>query len=463
MRVQNSTSAAALFLLVVQGNNAGWWCRTKTVNHPPRSAETENPPPSAWRAWSWVPSLYFCQAVPYVAVVALSVPMYKKLGISNADLAFYTSWLYLPWVIKPLWSPLVDRFRTKRAWIVALQFFVGAGLAAVALTVPGPDFFRWTLAVFWLLAFASATHDIAADGFYLLALPPHQQAAFVGVRSTFYRLANIAGQGGLVYLAGRLEVATGDVRAAWAWVFVPPAVFFALAALYHLWVLPRPAGDGPVTDRSSLAVDWLVAFAAFFRKPGIAAILAFLLLYRLGEAQLVKLVQPFLLDDRATGGLGLSTSQVGLIYGTYGIIALTVGGILGGLAIARYGLKRLLWPMLLCMHLPNLAYVWLAYAQPAAPGVISLAVVVEQAGYGFGFTAFMVFMMLVADGAHKTAHYAICTGFMALGMMLPGMISGSIQAKLGYPHFFIWVCVATLPSIAATALIKVDPGFGKRA
>jgi len=448
---------------VVQGNNAGWWCRTKTVNHPPRSAETENPPPSAWRAWSWVPSLYFCQAVPYVAVVALSVPMYKKLGISNADLAFYTSWLYLPWVIKPLWSPLVDRFRTKRAWIVALQFFVGAGLAAVALTVPGPDFFRWTLAVFWLLAFASATHDIAADGFYLLALPPHQQAAFVGVRSTFYRLANIAGQGGLVYLAGRLEVATGDVRAAWAWVFVPPAVFFALAALYHLWVLPRPAGDGPVTDRSSLAVDWLVAFAAFFRKPGIAAILAFLLLYRLGEAQLVKLVQPFLLDDRATGGLGLSTSQVGLIYGTYGIIALTVGGILGGLAIARYGLKRLLWPMLLCMHLPNLAYVWLAYAQPAAPGVISLAVVVEQAGYGFGFTAFMVFMMLVADGAHKTAHYAICTGFMALGMMLPGMISGSIQAKLGYPHFFIWVCVATLPSIAATALIKVDPGFGKRA
>ncbi len=448
---------------MVQGNNAGWWCRTKTVNHPPRSAETENPPPSAWRAWSWVPSLYFCQAVPYVAVVALSVPMYKKLGISNADLAFYTSWLYLPWVIKPLWSPLVDRFRTKRAWIVALQFFVGAGLAAVALTVPGPDFFRWTLAVFWLLAFASATHDIAADGFYLLALPPHQQAAFVGVRSTFYRLANIAGQGGLVYLAGRLEVATGDVRAAWAWVFVPPAVFFALAALYHLWVLPRPAGDGPVTDRSSLAVDWLVAFAAFFRKPGIAAILAFLLLYRLGEAQLVKLVQPFLLDDRATGGLGLSTSQVGLIYGTYGIIALTVGGILGGLAIARYGLKRLLWPMLLCMHLPNLAYVWLAYAQPAAPGVISLAVVVEQAGYGFGFTAFMVFMMLVADGAHKTAHYAICTGFMALGMMLPGMISGSIQAKLGYPHFFIWVCVATLPSIAATALIKVDPGFGKRA
>src|SRR5688572_15757736 len=206
--------------------------------------------PSPWRAWSWVPSLYFCQAIPYVAVVALSVPMYKQLGVSNADLAFYTSWLYLPWVIKPLWSPLVDRFRTKRFWIISLQFFVGAGLAAVALSVPGPDFFRWTLAVFWLLAFASATHDIAADGFYLLALPPHQQAAFVGVRSTFYRLANIAGQGGLVWLAGRLEETTGSVRTAWAWVFVPPAVFFALGALYHLVVLPRPAGDGPVVEKN---------------------------------------------------------------------------------------------------------------------------------------------------------------------------------------------------------------------
>ncbi len=421
------------------------------------------PQSSSWRAWSWVPSLYFCQAVPYVAVVALSVPMYKQLGISNADLAFYTSWLYLPWVIKPLWSPLVDRFRTKRFWIVALQFFVGAGLAGIALTVPGPDFFRWTLAIFWLMAFASATHDIAADGFYLLALPPHQQAAFVGVRSTFYRLANIAGQGGLVWLAGRLEETTGDVRTAWAWVFVPPAIVFALAAAYHAIFLPKPAGDTAVARNSNLAVDWLGAFASFFRKPGIVAILSFLLLYRLGEAQLVKLVQPFLLDYRGLGGLGLPTSQVGLIYGTYGILALTIGGILGGLAIARFGLKRMLWPMLFCMHAPNLAYVWLATVQPADPFVISAAVVVEQAGYGFGFTAFLVYMMMVADGPHKTAHYAICTGFMALGMMLPGMLSGQIQELLGYRWFFVWVCVATLPSILATARIKVDPAFGRKA
>jgi MFS transporter, PAT family, beta-lactamase induction signal transducer AmpG len=423
------------------------------ANHPTRSSGP----------WRWIPSLYFSQAIPYVAVVALSVPMYKKLGVSNADLAFYTSWLYLPWVIKPLWSPLVDRFRTKRFWIVALQFFVGAGLAAVALTVPGPDFFRWTLAVFWLLAFASATHDIAADGFYLLALPPTAQAAFVGVRSTFYRLANIAGQGGLVYLAGRLEVSTGDVRTAWAWVFVPPAVFFVLAALYHLVVLPRPAGDGPVAGSAGLAVDWVEAFAAFFRKKEIVSILAFLLLFRLGEAQLVKLVQPFLLDARSAGGLGLATAQVGVIYGTYGILALTVGGILGGLAIAHYGLKRLLWPMLLAMHAPNLAYVWLAHAQPTGTWLISAAVVTEQAGYGFGFTAYMVFMMMIADGAHKTAHYAIATGFMALGMMLPGMVSGGIQERLGYPVFFGWVCIATLPSIWATARIKVDPAYGKKA
>ena len=418
--------------------------------------------PSPWRVWSWVPSLYFCQAVPYVAVVALSVPMYKQLGISNAEITFYTGWLYLPWVLKGLWSPLVDRFRTKRLWIWALQFFVGAGLAAVTLSVPGPDFFRWTLAIFWLLAFASATHDIAADGFYLLALPPHQQAAFVGVRSTFYRLANLAGQGGLVYLAGVLEETTGSVRTAWAWVFVPPAVLLALAALYHALTLPRPAADRPMPAHSSVGEDWLATFVAFFRRPGIGIILAFLLLYRLGESQLVAVARLFLLDERGDGGLGLTTRQVGLVYGTYGVVALTIGGILGGLAIARWGLRRLLWPMLLCMHVPNLAYVWLAVAQPTATGLISAAVVVEQAGYGFGFTAYMVYMMLVADGPHKTAHYAICTGFMAAGMMLPSLPSGWLQQQTGYPWFFVWVCVATLPSVLATALLKVDPAFGRK-
>lgn len=430
------------------------------MNHP-----SQNPPD----AWRWIPSLYFAQGIPYVIAMTVTVVMYKNLGVSNTDIALYTSWLYLPWVIKPLWSPLVDRFRTKRFWIVLLQFFVGASLAAVALTLPGPGFFRWSLTVFWLMAFSSATHDIAADGFYLLALPPHQQASFVGVRSTFYRLATIAGQGGLVYLAGWLEETTGDVRTAWAWVFVPAAVLFVLFALYHLVFLPRPAGDGPaclssgaVADRADLAVDWLASFAAFFRKKEIGFILSYLLLYRLGEAQLIKLVQPFLLDARTVGGLGLSTTQVGVIYGIHGIVALTLGGLLGGYVISRFGLKRMLWPMLLAMHAPNLAYVWLAFALPSDPALISAAVVVEQFGYGFGFTAYMVYMMMVADGAHKTAHYALCTGFMALGMMLPGMAAGKIQEVLGYANFFVWVCVATLPSFLATALIRVDPAFGRK-
>lgn len=423
----------------------------------------DSPSPSPWRAWSWVPSLYFCQAIPNVAVAALSVPMYKKLGVSNADIAFYTSWLYLPWVIKPLWSPLVERYGTKRGWIVALQFLVGAALAALALTIPGPDFFRWSLVLFWLIAFSSATHDIAADGFYLLALPAHQQAAFVGVRSTFFRLANIAGQGGLVYLAGVLEERTGNLSTAWAWIFVPPAVLFVLGAAYHQWILPRPPGDRPVKASATAIGDWLATFAAFFRKPGIGLALAFLLLYRLGESQLLRLVQPFLLDGRTEGGLGFSTKQVGLAYGTAGIIALTVGGIVGGLAIAKFGLRRMLWPMLLATHLPNLAYVALAATQPESFSLTVVAVATEQLGYGFGFTAYMVFMMLFAEGPQKTAHYAICTGFMALGMMLPGLFAGKIQAALGYTNFFVWVCLATLPSFAVVALMKIDPEFGRKA
>ena len=323
-------------------------------------------------------------------------------------------------------------------------------------------FFRWTLAVFWLLAFSAATHDIASDGFYLLALSSHDQAAFVGVRSTFFRLANIAGQGGLVYLAGRLEESTGDVHLAWSLVFVPPAVLFGLAAIYHQLRLPRPAGDGPAVSGASAGADWLAAFSAFFRKPGIGIALAYLLLYRLGEAQLVKLVQPFLLDARAVGGLGLSTAQVGIIYGFHGIVALTVGGLLGGWLVSRYGLKRMLWPMLFAMHAPNLAYVWLAYAQPVATWPISAAVVVEQFGYGFGFTAFVVYMMMLAAGPLRTAHYAICTGFMALGMMLPGMIAGWLQDMFGYQHFFIWIMILAIPTLAVIPFLKIDKSYGKK-
>ncbi|MBT9455629.1 MAG: MFS transporter [Burkholderiaceae bacterium] len=415
--------------------------------------------------WRWIPTLYFGQGIPYVVVMTLSVILYKNLGVSNTDIALYTSWLYLPWVIKPLWSPLIELFGTKRAWIVALQFAVGASLACVALTIPGPAYFQMSLAVFWLMAFASASHDIAADGFYMLALPQHSQAAFVGVRSTFYRLANIGGQGGLVYLAGMLQQRTGSMQLAWSIVFWVLAAMFALMALYHQFLLPRPAADTRglgAGEARSLVREFFRVFAAFFRKPGIAVVLGFLLLYRFPEAQLLKLATPFLLDPVAQGGLGLSTADVGIAYGTVGLTALTLGGLLGGWLISRVGLKRALWPLILVMHVPNAVFVLLAATHPGSLALISLALAVEQFGYGLGFTAYLMYMILVADGTHKTAHYAICTGFMALGMMLPGMWSGWLQQQLGYLAFFVWVLVATLPSFAMAALIRIPEGFGKK-
>lgn len=419
--------------------------------------------------WRWIPTLYFGQGIPYVVVMTLSVIMYKNLGLSNTDIALYTSWLYLPWVIKPLWSPLVDMFKTKRYWIVTLQFVIGVSLALVALTIPTTHFFQITLAVFWLMAFSSATHDIAADGFYMLALEQHQQAAFVGVRSTFYRIAMIAGQGGLVFLAGKISEQTGNVSLAWSIIFFILSGMFLLLFIYHRFVLPVPASDHALLrDKKNVAgsdvvKEFVETFTTFFKRKDIFVILAFLLLFRFGEAQALKLVAPFLLDPGSKGGLGLSTSQVGLVYGTIGIIALTLGGLLGGYAISRHGLKRWLWPMLLSVHLPNLAFVFLAYALPSNVYVIATAIAIEQFGYGFGFAAYLLFMIMVADGVHKTAHYAICTGFMALGMMLPGMASGWIQEQLGYQHFFIWVCIATLPSLLVAVFVKIDPAFGKKA
>ena len=423
-------------------------------------------PRATTNPWAWIPTLYFAQGIPYVVVMILSVIMYKNMGVNNTDIALYTSWLYLPWVIKPLWSPLIELFSTKRVWIVALQFAVGTSLACVALTIPGPGYFKMTLAVFWLMAFASASHDIAADGFYMLALPEHSQAAFVGVRSTFYRLANIGGQGGLVYLAGELQERTGSMQTAWSVVFGVLTVLFVAMAVYHWLVLPRPptavrgAGHAKLGE---LSQGFLQVFAEFFKRPGILVVLGFLLLYRFPEAQLLKLATPFLLDKAELGGLGLSTKAVGIAYGTVGLTALTLGGLLGGWVISKVGLKRALWPLILLMHVPNAVFVFLAMAQPQDVVMVSAALAVEQFGYGLGFTAYLLYMILVSDGPHKTAHYAICTGFMALGMMLPGMWSGWLQQQLGYLPFFVWVLVATVPSFAMAALIKIPEGFGKKA
>ncbi len=394
--------------------------------------------------------------------MVLSVIFYKNLGVSNTDIALYTSWLYLPWVVKPLWSPVVDLLGTKRAWVVLLQGTVGLAFAALALVIPASAFFLLTLTMFWLMAFASATHDIAADGFYLLALPEKSQAAYVGIRSVFYRAAMIAGQGGLVLVAGLLSARTGDPRRAWMVVFGMLAMGFIGLCFWHRFVLPRPESDGPAEQGISLFTGFLTTFKSFFARPGIALALGFLLTFRLGESQAIKLVTPFLLDPGAKGGLGLTTAQVGLAYGTIGVLSLTVGGIVGGFAISRMGLKRWLWPMTVAVHVPNLAFVYLAAFRPSGLATVATAIAIEQFGYGFGFTAYIMFMVMIAEGTHKTAHYAIATGFMALGMMLPGMASGWIQERLGYFHFFIWVCCATVPSIVITAFLRINPAFGRR-
>ncbi|NLO71163.1 MAG: AmpG family muropeptide MFS transporter [Porphyromonadaceae bacterium] len=609
--------------------------------------------------WSWIPTLYFAEGIPYVVAMTVSVIMYKRLGISNTDIALYTSWLYLPWVIKPFWSPFVDLIKTKRWWIVSMQLLIGAGLAGVAFLIPVPFFFQATLAVLWLLAFSSATHDIAADGFYMLALDTGQQSFFVGIRSTFYRLAMIMGQGVLIILAGSLEVATGteplkfnvlssnttntefvknipfirdsnqnkatfiaypsnlvlstvnispeelaemknfaksenekngftlientkttqetddksswwtnqvadplanfikrnfgekkaidlqltsgekvgnagiiavtlskkpdpgkemvlnsrfsggdksislvsgerlvfneknwdkpaylvvqldkkltdevtgtftaasgNLPLAWSITFYILAGFFLLVFVYHRFVLPIPASDSPKNHSpSEIVKEFGLTFKSFFSKKGIGLAIAFMLLYRLAEAMLVKLASPFLLDTHEAGGLGLTTGQVGFVYGTVGVVSLTIGGIVGGIVASRQGLKYWIWPMALAITLPNLAYVYLSWFTPDNMFYVNLAVAIEQFGYGFGFTAYMLYLIYFSDGEHKTAHYAICTGFMALGMMLPGMIAGWIQELIGYSHFFIFVMICTIPTLLLIPFLKIDKEFGKK-
>ncbi len=609
--------------------------------------------PTTRNPWAWIPTLYFAEGIPYVVVMTVAVIMFKRLGISNTDIALYTSWLYLPWVIKPLWSPVVDLLKTKRWWIVVMQLVIGAALGGIALAIPLPVFFKITLIFMWLLAFSSATHDIAADGFYMLGLDEHKQAYFVGIRSTFYRIAMITGQGLLIILAGFFETATGlppveisaaanpsiskeivlpevsqsnpggenyfmvypqkaeistqnittaeldsirkyvsahniengfihapagqtgvqsgqtgeswwtahvssplksflkehfgdkkavvsgseltgnvgvvavklsgkpekdkemvlnlkfrngdksikliegerlafntgnyekpayllfqldpklnrateatfkgtsgNLQLAWSITFIILAAMFALFSVYHRFILPYPAADVHKPQHQNFLKEFFKTFGSFFKRNDIGLILSFLLLYRLGESQIVKMASPFMLDPRQIGGLGLTTGEVGLIYGTFGILALTVGGISGGLAAAKKGLKFWIWWMAMALYLPNLVYVYLAYFQPESLFVVGLCVVVEQFGYGFGFTAYMLYMIYISEGEHKTAHFAIATGFMALGMMIPGMFSGWLQEIIGYKNFFIWVILCMIPGLLPVFFVKIKPGFG---
>lgn len=414
--------------------------------------------------WAWIPTLYFAEGLPYVAVMTIAVIMYKKLGISNTDIALYTGWLYLPWVIKPFWSPFVDLVKTKRWWTVTMQLIIAVGFACIAFALPSSLFFRLTLAAFWLVAFTSATHDIAADGFYMHGLSDHEQSLFVGIRSTFYRIATVAGQGLLVILAGHLEDSTGDIPFSWVVVFGVLSVFFLLVGIYHAWVLPKPASDHPVENvtAKNIVREFFMTFKTFFQKKHALTAILFMLLYRLPEAQLVKLISPFMLDPTEKGGLALTTEQVGWAYGTVGIIGLTIGGILGGIAASRGGLKKWLWPMVCAITLPDLVYVYLSYVQPASLLAVNICVFIEQFGYGFGFTAYMLYLIYFSEGEHKTSHYAICTGFMALGMMLPGMAAGWLQEMLGYRHFFVWTIICCLATFIVCMFIKIDPEFGKK-
>ncbi len=621
--------------------------------------------------WAWIPTLYFAQGLPYVAVMTISVIMYKRLGISNTDIALYTGWLYLPWVIKPFWSPFVDIIKTKRWWTLSMQWLIAFALAGIAFAIPAPFFFQLTLAIFWLVGFTSATHDIAADGFYMLALTEHEQSLYVGIRSTFYRIATVAGQGLLVIVAGLIETntgleplqlsvnadptaewsaakmdaiysaeadlqgelqfittadrltastqtpdevavnigeaikklpfkeyvaimrdsvkhsnerngfvtaetpattssatssangrsaftewvastfgedrqaytersnniatvgirlnrkpaagekivlnvthrsgdqsikleqaalstrfvfnennwdktawlfyeidhklqtqaqanfngASGNIPMAWMVVFAVLSAFFFIVAAYHSRALPKPSSDSngaSATSASEIMHEFFATFKSFFKKKQVWVAIAFMLLYRLPEAQLVKLINPFLLDPIDKGGLGLTTGQVGVVYGTVGIIGLTIGGIIGGIVAAKGGLKRWLWPMAWSMSLTCLTFVYLSYAQAPSLLTVNICVFIEQFGYGFGFTAYMLYLIYFSEGRHKTAHYAICTGFMALGMMLPGMAAGWLQETIGYRHFFIWTMICCAATIGVCAFLKIDPSFGRK-
>ena len=435
--------------------------------------KTDNKP------WFWIPFLNFASGLPYAIIISVSVIMYKNLGISNEDIGVYTSLLYLPWVIKPLWSPFIELTGTKRKWFLSMQLLISIAFLIVGFTIPTSGFFMMTLAIFWVAAFASASNDIASDGFYLLVLPKEQQSFFLGIRSTFYRLSMLAGNGLIVLLAGYLEHKYGDNTKAWSYTMIIVGLLMTFITLYNFIFTPKEEINTLESTDKTHHQNFATIFTSFFQKKQIGIILAFILVFRLGESQLLKMLSPFLLDGRELGGMGLDTEAVGIIYGTLGIFALTVGGILGGIALSKHGLTKWMFPMFLTMHLPILGFIGLAHFQPQdifhlhinlyffeinSPLNLytCITVILEQFGYGFGFTGFMMYLIHVAEGESKTAHYALATGFMALGMMLPGMLSGFIQKYLGYENFFIWVVIATIPGLILSRFLIFPKDFGKK-
>jgi len=450
--------------------------------HPPSHEQsrmkTNQPSP-----WMWIPTLYFAEGIPYFIVNNISVTMFTKMGVPNGAMALFTSLLYLPWAIKPLWSPFVDILKTKRWWILSMQILMSVTFILTTLSIPHPDaatiasqttpisLFTFTLILFIVTAFASATHDIAADGFYMLALDQQQQSFFVGIRSTFYRPSSIFGQGVLVYIAGYIERTSHNIPLSWTLTMAITSVIFTLVSLYHTFVLPKPKADGirHIEERQqqqaqAIWKEFARIFVTFIRKPGVLLAIVFMLLYRLPEAFLLKMVNPFLLDSQPKGGLALATDEVGVIYGTIGVFFLTLGGIIGGVASSRWGLKKALWPMALFMTLPCATFVYMSMFHPTNVVIISTCVAIEQFGYGFGFTAYMLYMMYFSEGEFTTAHYAICTAFMALSMMIPGMFAGYLQEWLGYEGFFWMVMVCCVATVAVTIVVRkeINANYGRK-
>lgn len=411
-------------------------------------------------AWAWVPPLYFAEGLPNVIIASVSVVMYKKLGIDNTDITLYTGLLYLPWVLKPIWSPIVDLKSTKRNWFLFMQLLISVMFLAVGLTLPTQMFFVTTLACFWVAAFASATNDIASDGYYMIGLSEKKQSFFVGIRSTFYRLAMVTGSGLVVVFGGYLERVYGDHTKAWSMTMIATGALMLLLTLINFFTTPKFEKSLAIETQKPKA--FLEVFTTFFKKPNIVVALAFILTYRLGESQLAKVAQLFMLDERAQGGLAISTENVGIIYGVVGLITLSAGGILGGILISRDGLKKWMLPMMLSLNLPNVLYAVLALTKTSNLALVIGTVALEQFGYGFGFAAFLMYLIYIAEGQSKTSHYAIATGFMALGAMLPGMISGAVQQWLGYDGFFIWVVVSALPAFFLLKFLRYPPDFGKK-
>ena len=413
------------------------------------------------KPWFWIPLLNFASGFPYAIIISVSVIMYKSLGITNEDIGVYTSLLYLPWVIKPLWSPFIDLYATKRKWFLAMQLVIAIAFLIVGLTIPMSNFFVLSLAIFWVAAFASASNDVASDGFYMLALAKEQQSFFLGIRSTFYRLSMLTANGLIVILGGFLEQKYGDKSKAWSYTMIIVALVMAFLTIYNFFTTPK-VEETKVTAGTENKQSFGVVFKTFFQKKQIGIILAFILLFRLGESQLLKMLTPFLIDEKIKGGMGLTTEDVGIIYGTFGVAALVIGGILGGIAISKGGLGKWMLPMFLAMHLPIIGFILLSHFHPGSIYYIYATVIAEQFGYGFGFAAFMMYLIYVADGESKTSHYSIATGFMALGMMLPGMLSGFIQEYLGYGNFFIWVFLATIPGLILSRFLIFPSDFGKK-